>query len=349
MPFQIVRNDITKVKADAIVNTANPSPMIGKGTDRAIYNAAGAQQLLEARDKIGEIKRGDIAVTEAFQLKAKYIIHAVGPVWMDGQSGEYEILASCYQKSMEKALELGCRSIAFPLIATGVYGFPKDQALQIAIRQISTFLMTHELSVTLVVYDDASFELTGKVFHGVTELIDDTEVKQGRALEYGSTLPENELGQGQLNLLRQRELEKLGDKKAQKAKNGVPTAQGVPLEKLLTQKSETFQECLFRMIVERGLSDPDVYLRANIDRKHFSKIRCNPDYHPKKKTAVALAIAMKLSMEETVELLSKAEFALSSSSMFDIIITYFIENKVYDILCEINPVLFKYGQPLLGM
>ena len=360
MPFQIIRNDITRIKADAIVNTANPNPVYASGTDRAVYEAAGAENLLAERKKIGPIARGEIAVTEAFQLKAKYIIHTVGPVWIDGKSGEYDILAACYQKSLDKAYELKCKSIAFPLIATGVYGFPKDKALQIAIRIISTFLMSHEMTVTLVVFDRASFELSGKVFDDVAALIDDATVHKKRDFEYGEAYPDDERGMRRLERLRHRELieqelleqppeteDTLFDADvALQAPCSIPAGMG--LEELLDQKNETFQQCLFRMIDARGLKDSEVYTKANIDRKHFSKIRCNPDYHPKKKTAVALAIALELSMEETVELLSKAEWALSSSSKFDIIVSYFIQNKNYDIIWEINPVLFKYNQPTLG-
>ena len=332
MPFQIVRNDITQIQADAIVNTANPQPICGSGTDYAVYQAAGAEQLLEARQQIGILQRGEVAVTPAFALKAKYIFHAIGPKWIDGQSGEFDILTSCYQRSLDKALELGCKSIAFPLMATGVYRFPKDKALQIAIQVISAFLLEHEMDVLLVVFDRESFELSGKIFDDVASFIDDIEVHAKHADEYQSfpTMFES---------LASRHL----DSEAVVYESAIDT-----LDDLLNQNSETFQQCLFRMIDARGLKDSEVYARANLDRKLFSKIRCNPDYHPKKKTAVALAIALQLDMNETTELLEKAEWALSSSSKFDIIVTYFIQKKHYDILTEINPTLFKYGQPTLG-
>ena len=358
MSFQIVRNDLTKVKDDIIVNTANPAPVYASGTDWAVYEAAGADLLLAERKKIGSIERGEIAVTSAFALNAKYIIHTVGPIWCDGRSREYEILASCYQKSLDKALELGCDSIAFPLIATGVYGFPKDKALQIAIRVISTFLMNHEMTVTLVVFDRASFELSGKVFDDVAALIDDTTVHRKSDLEYGEVYPENGRFSRRIEEIRHRELERQHyweDSMPMLETVSTPDLQALStamssasLDELLDQDNETFQQCLFRMIDERGLKDSEVYTKANIDRKHFSKIRCNPDYHPKKKTAVALAVALELSMDETKELLSKAEWALSPSSRFDIIVSYFIQNGRYDILLEINPVLFKYNQPTLG-
>ncbi len=334
MPFQILRNDITRIQADAIVNTANPRPICGSGTDYAIYQAAGAEKLLAARQQIGILQRGEVAVTPAFALKAKYIFHAVGPRWIDGESGEFDILTSCYQQSLDKAVELGCKSIAFPLMATGVYRFPKDKALQIAIHVISSFLLEHEMEVLLVVFDQESFELSGKIFDDIASFINDTEVHAKHADEYrdfSSTLQPS------------RSCSPLEETMACKCASSTD-----PLDDLLRQNNETFQQCLFRMIDARGLKDSEVYARANLDRKLFSKIRCNPDYHPKKKTAVALAIALQLDMEETEELLGKAEWALSSSSKFDIIITYFIQQKHYNILTEINPTLFKYGQPTLG-
>ena len=189
MPFQIIRNDITKVKADAIVNTANPQPVIGAGTDAAIYKSAGEKALLAERKKIGKIARGDIAVTPAFKLKAKFIIHTVGPVWNGGDKGEFDILRSCYSKSLEKAAELGCKRIAFPLIATGVYHFPKSEALKIAMNEISSFLMREdtEMNVKLVVFDDSAFRLSRNLFFQVESYIDDEDVIKIHQKEYGIT------------------------------------------------------------------------------------------------------------------------------------------------------------------
>ncbi len=187
MPFQIIRNDITKVKADAIVNTANPEPIYAAGTDSAIYEAAGADKLLAERKKIGAIKRGDIAVTSAFKLRTKYIIHTVGPAWEGGKKGEFDILRSCYGKSLIKAHELGCESIAFPLIATGVYGFPKDEALRIAMNEISSFLMRDDVDMTvkLVVFDDKAFRLSQNLFFQVESFISDEDVIEAHREDYG--------------------------------------------------------------------------------------------------------------------------------------------------------------------
>ena len=185
MPFQIIRNDITKVAADAIVNTANPDPVYDSGTDGAIYEAAGAEELLAERKKIGVIERGEVAVTPAFKLEAKYIIHTVGPAWEGGSNGEFEVLKNCYHNSLVKALELGCESIAFPLIATGVYGFPKDKALQTAISVFSEFLSDHEMQIILVVFDQKSFEVSGQIFTGIDAFIDENYVSEHIDEEYG--------------------------------------------------------------------------------------------------------------------------------------------------------------------
>lgn len=352
MPFQIVRNDITKVKADIIVNTANREPIYAGGTDYAVYQAAGAERLLAERKKIGIIERGEIAVTPAFDLKAKYIIHVSGPEWIDGQNGEYSTLRSCYEKALVKAAELKCGSIAFPLIATGVNCFPKDQALQIAISVISAFLMTHEMTVILVVFSRAAFELTGYVFADVASYIDDIQVQKRYEYEYRGNRAEYE------HMLRNHALHTEGtrdaipfetgaEKQMQGSSLSTASHENHELEQLLSQREETFQQCLFRMIDERDMKDTEVYVRANIDRKHFSKIRCNPDYHPRKKTALAFAIALRLNLEETKEFLSKAEWALSSSSKFDIIVTYFIRNQIYDIY-KVNLALFDHHQNTLG-
>ena len=184
MPFKIVRNDITRVKADVIVNTANPNPICASGTDLAIYEAAGKEKLLEERAGIGKIARGDIAVTGAYNLKAKYIIHTVGPVWTDGLHHEFEILEDCYRKSLQKALELKCESIAFPLISTGVYGFPKDKALQIAVSVFSQFLTENEIEIILVVFDKRSFQLSGQIVGDIDSYIDANYVRESHRKEY---------------------------------------------------------------------------------------------------------------------------------------------------------------------
>ena len=348
MPLQIIRDDITRVTADAIVNTANPQPTCGSGTDSAIYEAAGREKLLAERMKIGTLQPGGIAVTPAFALKARYIIHVCGPIWNGGTDGEFDILRACYERALLKADELSCGSIAFPLMASGVNGFPKDKALQIAISTISGFLMTHDLHVTLVVFSSDAFRLSGRVFDGVRAFIDDVEVQKRTAAEYGSCQEyEERVGRN-----RRRGVPEEDDRRVMAALATPPVipmpADEAALDQMLGRQHETFQQCLFRMIDARGLTDKTVYTRANLDRKLFSKIRCKPDYRPKKETAVAFALALHLDLEETAELLSKAGLALSASSRFDIIAAYCISHHYYDI-SEINAVLYQYDQPQLGV
>ncbi|MCD8150301.1 MAG: macro domain-containing protein [Clostridiales bacterium] len=359
MPFKIIRNDITKVKADAIVNTANPKPVYASGTDAAIYKAAGADQLLVERKRIGEIERGQAAVTPAFALSAKYIIHTVGPAWIDGNHGEFDALSACYENSLEKAVDLKCKSIAFPLIATGVYGFPKDRALQIAITVISRFLLSNEMDIILVVFDRHAFELSGKLFRDVDAFIDENYVSKQRKKEYR----ENISGGRSESINRRRNLDQ-SDRDGQKINERdillaesvcmdsapyapVASAPEISLDDALDNVGETFQQRLLHLIDESGLSDVDVYKRANLDRKLFSKIRCNENYKPRKKTALALAIALKLNLDDTVDLLQRAELALSPSSKSDLIVEYFISRQEYDIY-NINMALFQHHQPILG-
>lgn len=364
MPFKIVRNDITKVKADAIVNTANPKPIFASGTDSAIYHAAGEIELLTERKKIGDIAPGNVAVTPAFHMDARYIIHTVGPVWIDGKHGEEQTLFSCYDKSLQKALELGCKSIAFPLISTGVYGFPKDLALQIAISVISSFLMKNDMLISLVVFDRKAFELSGNLFQGVDTFIDENYVREKKAKEYSRRYERSERGDSnrrfrdvpEEEIYRYQEEEKLQTYKYQVEKQSEPLADmntpmpsmvGGNLDDLMNHVGETFQQRLLRFIDERDLSDTSVYKKANIDRKLFSKIRCNEDYKPKKKTAVALAIALELDIDDMKDLLARAEIALSPSNKFDLIIEYFISHKEYNVY-KINLALFQHNQPILG-
>ena len=383
MPFEIIRNDIARVRADAIVNSANPKPVCGSGTDTAIYLAAGEKDLLEARQQIGEIARGDAAATPAFALPAKIIIHTVGPIWQGGMQGELEVLASCYRKSLAIAEENGCESIAFPLISTGNYGFPKDEALRIALQEISAFLENHEMLVKLVVFDRKAYELSQGLADDVRQYIDERYVESARETEYAMGRREQEYARREQEYARWEEYQKdasayrpaPGDaamppnapfeapqahysnaappppaakKKPSFFSLGWTTKKEKKEELPVLEVGETFQERLFALIDERKLTDAEVYKRANLDRKLFSKIRCNPAYKPGKRTAVALAIALKLNLDQTVDLLGRAEMALSPSSKFDLIVEYCIEHEIYDIF-EINALLFAYDQPLLGL
>lgn len=366
MPFQIVRNDITRMKADAIVNSANPKPVYAGGTDQAIYEAAGTEKLLARRRKIGDIAPGQAAVTPAFALDAKYIIHTVGPIWQGGGSGEAECVKKCYENSLHLARRHRCRSIAFPLIASGGYGYPKGEALRIALSAISEFLTEEDMMVYLVVFDQESFELSGKLFADMESYIDAQYVQDSGSAYHRTSLPEeSDPWAGQM-LSDQALVAPAAVPKAQALSAAPPPmAQAAPasrahtrqrgkavlaqrsLDDVMAQLGETFQERLFRLIDERNMTDVEVYKKANLDRKLFSKIRSNVGYRPKKITAVALAIALELNLDETKDLLSRAEFALSPSSRFDLIITYFIERGIYDIY-TINLALFAHGQVLLG-
>lgn len=331
MPFEIVRNDIVNMKVDAIVNTANPRPIIGAGTDKGVHDKAGARLLL-ARKEIGNIAVGEAAITPAFDLDANYVIHTAGPIWKDGRSDEEELLASCFRNSLGIAKKKACESIAFPLISTGSYGFPKPLALQIAVREISSFLMENEMQVYLVVFEKQSFELSEKLFKSVSSYIDANYVSDKMNLEYGTSK------------LRRRDYEEmLLHESSYEITSKMPNLDG-----MLNNLDRGFSETLLDLIDRTGKKDSEIYKKANVDRKLFSKIRNNADYRPSKTTAIAFAIALELNMDETNDLLSKAGFALSQSSKFDVIVRYFIENKKYDIF-ELNSVLFEFDQPLICM
>ena len=334
MPFQIIRNDITKVKADIIVNTANPKPTFDGGVDSAIYEAAGKEKLLAERKKIGDIAPGETAITPAFSLNAKYIIHTVGPTWKDGKHSELETLKSCYEKSLDLALQKNCESIAFPLIATGVYGFPKDKALQVATSVIQEFLFEHEMSITLVVFDRKAFELSGKVYSDVQEYISENYVDLSMRCE--SMMRRSE-----------RRVDTLSAPEACTDESEMFDYSEESLDELLNSPAENFQEKLFSLIDNSGLDDVTVYKKANITKKVFSDIKTKKNYRPSKKTAVAFAIALELSLDETVDLLQRAGMALSPSSKFDLIVRYYISHGIYDMM-EINLTLFKNQQECLG-
>lgn len=445
MPFSIIRNDITKVAADAIVDTANPQPVIGAGTDSAIYKAAGAELLLAERRKIGAIHPGEAAVTPAFALPAKYIIHTVGPAWQGGGAGEFETLASCYRKSLLLAKQLGCESVAFPLISTGTYGFPKDKALSVAMETIEEFLQGDDLDVTLTVLNKEAFTLSQDLLDDVQSYIDDRTAEMLHQMEYSASYsalfkdgmaderrdakaarpssappmaqaapqggptsgPQSKpkfrpkkgkglfgklasLGKKDADAASTQEMpdafepsyedsaasltvdsaaedteilyaktisyseagkEKPAEANAAPASGAVvPAAVQMSTESLpdrMARLGDTFQERLLRLIDEQDRTDPEVYKKANLDRKLFSKIRSNAAYRPSKNTVLALAIALELDLAETKDLLARAGFAFSPSSKFDLIVQYCFEKRIYDIF-EVNALLFQYDQPLLG-
>ena len=331
MPFEIVRNDIVNMKVDAIVNTANPRPIIGAGTDKAVHDKAGARLLL-ARKEIGNIAVGEAAITPAFDLDANYVIHTAGPIWKDGRSGEEELLAYCFRNSLGIAKKKACESIAFPLISTGSYGFPKPLALQIAVREISSFLTENEMQVYLVVFEKQSFELSEKLFKSVSSYIDANYVSDKMNLEYGTS-----------KVRRRNYEDMLLHESSYEITSKMPNLDG-----MLNNLDRGFSETLLDLIDRTGKKDSEIYKKANVDRKLFSKIRNNVNYKPSKATALAFAIGLELSMDETDDLLARAGIALSQSNKFDVIVKYFIENKKYDIF-ELNSVLFEFDQPLICM
>ncbi|KGR80109.1 macro domain-containing protein [Ureibacillus manganicus] len=334
MPLNIVRNDITKMKVDAIVNAANSSLQKGGGVCGAIFRAAGAEKLQKACNEIGSCAVGQAVVTEAFDLNAKYIIHTVGPVWRGGSKNEAQYLASSYENSLQLAAKYQCQSIAFPLISSGIYGYPKREALQIAVSTISSFLLNNEMDVTIVVFDKQAVQISEKLFHSIQQFIDD---------HYEEEFEFNQLRRNDIEEYQIFSNEKYAEEEAPALYNISERS----LEDVLDQLDETFSERLLRLIDEKGRTDVETYKRANIDRRLFSKIRNKPDYTPQKKTVLAFAIALELNIDETIDLLRTAGYTLSNSSKFDVIIKYFIEQKNYNIF-EINEALFSFEQELLG-
>ena len=318
MPLEIIRNDITKVHADAIVNAADPSLLGGGGTDGAIHRAAGPELLAECR-ALGGCKAGEAKITKAYRLPAKYVIHTVGPVWHDGSSGEEKLLSDCYRNSLELAKKHKLESVAFPLISSGTFGYPRDKALSAAISAIGEFLLKNDMTVYLVVYDSASFMLSEKLFSSIKQYIDDNYIEELAS-----------------NFSRDR----IRGNFARNSANAARTSER-SFDDVVRNLDETFSQMLLRLIDEKGMKDSETYKKANIDRKLFSKIRNDIYYKPSKQTAVAFAVALKLNLDETRDFLGRAGFALSRSCHFNMIIQYFIEHHNYDIFV-INEALFKH-------
>lgn len=340
MPLEIVRNDITKMKVDVIVNAANESLLGGGCVDGAIHRAAGSGLLAECRT-LGGCKTGKAKITGGYNLPAKYVIHTVGPIYDDGKHGEKALLESCYRESLALAKEHQCETVAFPLISSGVYGYPKDQALKVAIDVISDFLLENEMTVYIVIFDKAAYKISEKLFADIAEYIDDNYVDEHtdysreriRMNALPSMAPRTRGKKSDDDFL------EMCDSKAMLAEDD--------LDAKLRQIDESFSQMLLRKIDEKGMTDAECYKKANIDRKLFSKIRSDVNYKPSKPTALAFAISLELSLAETEDMLRKAGFALSHSNKFDIIIEYFISKGNYNIF-EINEALFAFDQSLLG-
>ena len=389
MPFKIVRNDITKMKTDAIVNTANKRPIVGPGCDSAVYEAAGYDELLSFRKAhIGNVKEGDAFITPGFRLPAKYIIHAVSPLFVNGTSGEEALLRSCYRKSLALAKENGIRSIAFPLISTGSFGYPKEEGMRIAVDEIHAFLLTSKMQVYLVVFDEKATRMGKNLDPDLEAYIDQHYVQEKEETEYGGTWFEDsadweDTADEEWNPQQRRRWEEQRRRRpsgkreeARKAQNSAyfgaaampPVAASKPaagkpealsfdedyaieeIERKLSERmehmSDTFQQYLFYLIGKNGLVNADVYKRAIVDKKVFSKIKNNPNYHPQKLTALCLCIGAKLNIDESRDLLARAGYALSPCDKTDIIFSYFIENKIYDMI-ELDIQLEEHGLPCI--
>ena len=329
MPLEIVRNDITKMSVDAIVNAAKESLLGGGGVDGCIHRAAGPELLQECRT-LGGCRTGEAKINKAYRLPCQYVIHTVGPVWNGGSHGERELLVSCYRTSLALAKEHGCETVAFPLISSGIFGYPKDQALRVAVDTIGEFLLHNDMTVYIVIFSRTAYQISSKLFADIAEYVDDHYVD-------AHTDSQRE---------RLRRMSVLESRTLSADAAAAPMAVG-GLDSLLAHLDAGFSETLLKLIDRSGKKDAEVYKKTNVDRKLFSKIRNNPDYKPSKPTAVAFAIALELSLSETRDLIARAGYALNPSSKFDVIIEYFIMQRDYDIF-KINEALFAFDQSLLG-
>ncbi len=352
MPFEMVRNDITKMDVDAIVNAANRSLLGGGGVDGAIHRAAGPELLEECRG-LGGCETGQAKITKGYRLPARYVIHTVGPVWHGGTNGEKELLSACYRNSLELAAAHGCETVAFPMISAGAYGYPKDEALSVAVEEITRFLLDHDMTVYLVVFGHESLVTGKKLFRDIREYIDDvyaeTRIRKRRENARKQLWREDEKAALDLDMEISQAIHanvSLGAAEPDMSimPSGAPEADW---KKIIINTDKGFSETLLQLIDERGMKDAECYKKANVDRRLFNKIRSNPAYQPSKPTVFAFAAALELSLPETRRLLEKAGFALTRSSGFDLVMEYCIKHRVYDVI-QINEILFELDMPLLG-
>jgi O-acetyl-ADP-ribose deacetylase (regulator of RNase III) len=339
MPFKIIRNDITKMHCDAIVNTANSKPIVGPGCDYAVYTAAGYDELLKyRRENIGEVPEGKVFLTPAFDLESRYIIHAVSPLYLDGNSGEEKKLRACYRKSLALAYDNRMESIAFPLISTGGFGYPIEEGMRIAIDEINMFLMRHKMLIYLVVFDVEATELGGNLYSDLEAYIDRKYVEKKLEEEYDCAMPTVAMRRPEPRFLRTSEPEPEDFDFLEKHEG--------KLSERMEHMSDTFSEYLLYLIKSRGLTNAEVYKKAIVDKKVFSKIKNNPKYHPQKMTAMCLCVGAQLNLDETKDLLARAGYALSPCDKTDVIFSYFIENEIYDMI-ELDIQLEEHGEKCL--
>ncbi len=358
MPLKIIRQDITKIKCDAIVNPSNEYLSPGGGTDAAIHEAAGPK-LLEACKKLGGLAIGEAKLTPAFNLPCKYVIHTAGPIWRDGEHNEQALLEACYRNALTLAAEKKCKSVAFPLISSGVYGYPKEAVLKIAMRVIGDFLLDNEVLVYIVVYDKTSYAISEKLFADVTSYIDDAYIDEPPML-MSMPMQASMLGDAPVERVKRRRVSKT-KKEYKDIVQGCGRApellaleeklatKEASLEDMLCKMDKGFAETLFDYIDAKGMTDVECYKRANVDKKTFSKIKCNKNYKPSKVTAVSFAIALRLNLEETDRLLRTVGMSLSHSNKFDVIIEYFIKTGNYENIFDVNETLYQFDQVTLGV
>ena len=335
MPFEIIRQDITNMKTDAIVNSTNNELKPTGGVCGAIFEKAGYEILEKKCKKIGYLETTEAVITKGYNLDCKYIIHTVGPIWDNAKGDNATLLYNTYTNCLKLAKSKKCNSIAFPLISSGNFGYPKDEALDIATNAIKNFLLENDMLIYLVVFDRESFKINKDLFDSITQYIDDNYVEFNK-YKFRRNTPEC------LDDLSISILENVN------RKSSIYKIESVDKNLLdaLSKAEDTFSQYLLKLIDSSGMTDAQVYKKANIDRRLFSKIRNNKDYTPSKPTVLSLAIALELNLDKTNDLLRKAGFALSHSNKFDIIIEYFISNQIYDIY-KINETLFSFDQNIL--
>ena len=356
MPLKIIRQDITKISCDAIVNPTNKYMLPGGGVDAAIHQAAGPG-LLKYCQRLGGVSVGEARITPAFDLPCEYVIHTAGPEWEDGLSGERVLLRSCYKEAMKLAVRFGCKSVAFPLIASGLYGYPKDKVLKEATEVLSEFLRHHEMDVYIVVYDKTAYSISKELYDDVQSFVDNFYVEThsdtldiSREEDIYASYQSRQIVCDMICAMEEPVKQSLEERgiEASVCCDSMPF-QSAKLDKMLRDMDKGFAETLFDYIDKKRLTDVEAYKRANVSRKTFSKIKCDKNYKPSKITAISFAIGLHLDLEETKHLLSTAGMALSRADKFDVIIEYFIISGKYNTIHDVNEVLYQFDQSLLGV
>lgn len=344
MPFIIVRDDLTKMRVDAVVNTTNIKLQPGDGgVSAAIFKAAGMDSLRAACEAIGGCALGSAVVTPGFGLSAGHIIHTPSMVWQGGHHGEEFILRSCYRSCLKAAAQASFESLAFPLIGAGAHGYPRELALSAATKEINSFLLAYDgdMTVYLAVFDHRAFSLSRKLTDEVHEYIDD---------HYVDARPDRRYLHHEAEL--SRTMEAMKDMAPYSIMNledeAVSYSQMAPPPLSETLPEPSFAQAMIHYIDSHNMTDPDVYKRANITKQNYCKIKMEKS-HPKKPTVLALCVAMRLDLQNTVELMALAGYAFSPAIRADLIVRYFISTDVHDVM-EINSVLFAEGceKSLLG-